>query len=131
MSCDFMIFNSDTCLSDEEVGQIYEKVCEGKDAGLPFNISIDSLYHELTSQHPEIDDVPEDQIDDVDLCPWSIAFDRSSSHLLISCVWSKADYVTDLLSKLAQKHELAIYYTFAEVAEFPDRLIPKPWWKFW
>ncbi len=113
---------------------VYSELCDGDTSGVTDNPSIAAFYAELTSKHPEIDDIPEEQIDNTDLCPWSIAFDKSSGHLLVCCVWEKADYVYELLAGLSVKHNLAIYSPQAEIISYPDGSDggnKKVWWKLW
>jgi hypothetical protein len=95
--------------------------------------AIQAFYDELTAQHPEIDDIPEDQLEDKDLCPWSIAFDKSDGHIIMCCIWPKADYVGELVARLAAKHGLAFYDPQSERVVYPgaESLPPNPWWKFW
>ena len=95
--------------------------------------AVDAFYEELVAKHPEIDDISDDQVDDHDLCPWSIAFDRSGGHIIMSCVWSKADYVSALHKSLATKHGLAHYDPQSEQVHYTDApsTAPEPWWKSW
>lgn len=120
MSCDFGVWFPSKQLTNEEADKLYAQLCEGEIDGITPHPSIDSFYKEITSRHPEIDDVPDDDIDDLDLCPWSIAFDRSDGHLLMSCVWSKAEYVESLIKDLAKKHGLAVYDPQTETITYPD-----------
>ena len=134
MSCDFAILSLDKRISDAEADTLYGSLCDGDLSGVVPNPAIDAFYAELIAKHPEIDSVPEAQIDDPDLCPWSIAFDRSPGHLIIPCVWSHAEYVADLLSSLARKHELAFFSVSAQAILYPEDIPDprrKPWWKFW
>ena len=108
MSCDFGVWFPSEQLNDEEATALYHRLCEDDAAGVVANPAVDAFYEELTELHPEIDDVPEDEYN-VDLCPWSVAFERSPGHILTSCVWSKAEYVADLLRRLAEKHGLCLY----------------------
>ena len=120
MSCDFAIWWPSRRLSDDEAGELYAVLCDGDTSGVEPSDSIDAFYAELTAKHPEIDDVPEEDIDNTDLCPWSIEFDRSPGHLIIPCVWSKAEYVESLLHELAAKHGLAIYNPQGGGITYPD-----------
>ena len=134
MSCDFGILNIDKKLTNEEASELYGALCEGDVSGVIPSTKIDEFYKELTSMHPEIDDIPEEEIDNTDLCPWSIAFDRSPGHLIVSCVWPKADYVYELVAELARKHQLVLFSPQAELIVYPDGSegnASKPWWKFW
>lgn len=140
MSCDFGVWSPSRRLDDAAAGQLYVALCEGDTTGVEPSPAIDAFYSELTSMHPEIDDVPEDDVDNTDLCPWSIAFDRSPGHLIMSCVWSKAEYVEGLVKRLASKHGLAVFDPQSEKIVYPDkgvrpqlpaRKLRKPWWRFW
>lgn len=130
MSFDLGVWYPSKNFTNKEAGQIYEKLCNGIVNDVMPNEAIDRFYVDLTSMHPEIDDVPEEDIDNTDLCPWSIAFDRSPGHLIICSVWSKADYVEDLILKLAEKHSLAVYNPQTSQYILPT-IQGKPWWKLW
>jgi hypothetical protein len=122
MSCDFAVWFPGKRLTDKEATQLYAELCESVVTGVVAHPAIDAFYEELTAQHPELDDIPEDRVDDVDYCPWSIAFDRSPGHLIMCCVWSKAEYVAELIGRLAKKHGLAIYDPQAGKIHYPDSL---------
>ena len=141
MSCDFGIWWPSKRLDAGAAGRLYAALCEGDTTGLEPSPAIDAFYGELTGIHPELDDVPEEDVDDTDLCPWSIAFDRSPGHLIVCCVWSKAEYVHELIHRLASKHGLAVFDPQSETITYPPpkgapgRPVAtearKPWWRFW
>lgn len=109
MSCDHSVWFPHRHLSNEEAAALHAALCDGDASGVQAHPAVDAFYAELVALHPEIDGVPEDQVDDLDLCPWSCAFDRSEGHIILSCVWSRAERVSDLLRSLARKHGLALY----------------------
>jgi hypothetical protein len=109
MSFDLAVWNTDKRLSNDEAGLLYRDLCESRTDGVRAHPGIEAFYGELTAKHPEIDTVPDDQIDDLDLCPWSIAHDRSQGHIIMCCVWSRAEYVRKLAHSLARKHGLAVF----------------------
>lgn len=132
MSCDYSVWHTTLRLSAAEAGKLHVRLCEGDTSEVAPHPGIDSFYKELTAQHPEIDDVPEDQLDNKDLCPWSVAFDRSDGHIIMCCIWPKADYVGSLVSRLATKHGLVFYDPQSERVTYPGEVqASKPWWKFW
>ena len=132
MSCDYSVWHTTSRLSAAEAGRLHLHLCEGDTSGVTPHPGIEAFYKELTAQHPEIDDIPEDQVDNTDLCPWSVAFDRSDGHIIMCCRWPKADYVGDLVSRLAARHGLAFYDPQSERVVYPgERHTSKPWWKFW
>lgn len=99
----------DRRLTDEDALGVYRALCDGDGSGLQPNPAVVAFYAELTATHPEIDDVPDDRIDDHDFCPWSAAHDRSDRHVIMCSVWPKADYVKTLILTLAGKHGLAVF----------------------
>ena len=132
MSCDFAVWLPARRLSNHEAGALYSRLCDGDTTGLQDTPAIDAFYEELVSMHPEIDDIPESRLGDHDLCPWSCAFDHSPGHLIMCCVWPKADDVHGLLLSLADRHGLALYDPQSEVIHYPgeassdERLCEKP-----
>lgn len=112
---------------------MYVQLCESDVSGVVASPAIDAFYAELTAKHPDLDDVPEDRIDDTEYCPWSIRFDRSPGHLIMCCVWSRAEYVSQLIASLAKKHGLAVYDPQSDRITYPDGSNggPRPWWKLW
>jgi hypothetical protein len=121
MSCDFCVWYPDKRLTDAEAGARYMRLCEGNVEGEVVNhVAVEAFYRDLTSRHPEIDDVDEGRLDDHDYCPWSCAMDRSDGHVVMSCVWSRADYVGQLVEELARKHGLAVYDPQAERIRYPN-----------
>jgi len=101
MSFDLAVWHTQNRLSDAEASALYVDLCDSRVDGVTPHPSVDVFYAELTAKHPEIDTVPDDRIDDHDYCPWSCALDRSPGHLIMSCVWSKAEYVESLVHELA------------------------------
>lgn len=112
---------------------LYAALCDGDTSGVQAHPAVGAFYDELVANHPQIDDISDDEVDDHDLCPWSIAFDRSDGHIVMCCVWSKADYVSGLLKSLAEKHGLALYDPQAGRVHNPGKAPPdsKRKWKIW
>ena len=131
MSCDYAVWHTEARLTTAEAAQLYHALCEGNTSGVSPNPAVDAFYAEITALHPEIDDIQEEDIDDHDLSPWSIAFDRSPGHLVMCCIWPKADYVGDLVLRLARKHGLAMFDPQSELIVYPDTPEKKPWWRLW
>jgi hypothetical protein len=136
MSFDLGVWYPDRPLSSAEAGQRYARLCEGDTTGLLEHAAVQAFYDELVAEHPEIDDIPEERIDDHEYCPWSIAMDRSPSHVIMCCVWSRAEYVREYVGNLAAKHGLVLYDPQEDAAVFPSpkgqsSASGKPWWKVW
>ena len=109
MSWDCAVWHSNSVKNKEDAEVLYRKLCEGNTSLIGPTQRIQDFYEELTAKHPEIDDINEDEIGNLDLCPWSVNFDKSEGHIIMSCVFSKAEYVNALILEIAKKYELSFY----------------------
>ena len=87
---------------------------------LDANLGIATCQDGLELTLTEIDTIPEEKIDDHDYCPWSCRLDYLPSYVIMSCVWSKANYVHELVQVLARQHGLALYDPQSEKVTYPD-----------
>jgi len=138
MSFDLAVWPREAVASTTDAEKLYLQLCNDPGtacASLPASAGLEGFYQELTALHPQIDDISEEGIDNTDLCPWSIAFDRSDRHILMCSVWSKADYVESLVRDLAHKHGLAMFNPQARSLHLPSQPLAlatsRPWWKIW
>jgi hypothetical protein len=135
MSFDLAVWYPDRRLSSEEAGQRYGRLCEGEVGEVVENPSVLAFHEELTAKHPELDDIPEEKLDDREYCPWSVQMDRSPGHVTMCCVWSRAEYVRHLVGDLARKHGLALYDPQEGAIIYPNGNsgddAKKPWWRVW
>jgi hypothetical protein len=135
MSCDYSVWNSKKHFTAKEAGEVHGRLCENDLSDVEPSPSIAAFYQELTAKHPEIDDVPEEKMGDNDYSPWSCSLDKSDGHVIMPCVWVKADYVGDLVRTLAKKHGLVFYDPQSERILYPhsetSQAKQKPWWKIW
>lgn len=131
MSCDYAVWQTASRLSNPQAGRVYQALCAGDTSGVMASPAIEAFYRELTRQHPEIDEVPADRVDDHDLCPWSVAMDRSPGHVIMCCIWPKADEVGRLLRSLAARHGLAMYDPQSEQIIYPNETTPSLFKRLW
>lgn len=120
MSYDLAVWHPNKLLSDKEALEQYYELCNENITRLEPHLAIDAFYQELSSIHPEIDDVPENKIGDFDFSPWSNEHDRSDCHIIMNCVWSHADYVHDLVLELGKKHGLAVFDPQLSKIHYPN-----------
>jgi hypothetical protein len=127
MSFDLAAWKDDdngTLPSDSEAREIYLKLCnDACGAGLVAP-GIEEFYTELTRRYPEIDDVPEEE---VDKCPWSLLLNRSGHHVVMSAVWSPADEIRSAALELAKKHNLILFDPQKGKVVWPPRPAKKRW----
>ena len=109
MSWNCAVWHSNCVKEEKEAENLYLKLCEGDTSLIGPTQRIQDFYEELTAKHPEIDCINEAEIGDLDLCPWSVTFDKSEGHIIMSCEFSKAEYVNGLIKEFAKKYELSFY----------------------
>jgi hypothetical protein len=109
MSFDLAVWYSDVASTSEQAGEIYANLCDGKRMASGGSASVNAFYDELIAKWQEIDSVPKEFIDDLDRCPWSCALDHSPTHVVMSCVWSRAPMVVVFVAELAAKHGLVLF----------------------
>jgi hypothetical protein len=116
--------NDDTPPSDSEAREIYLQLCNGVCDERPVAPGIEEFYNELTHRYPEIDQVPEEDVDD---CPWSALLDRSSRHVTMSVVWSRADEIRSVVFELAKRYSLVLFDPQKGQVLLPPRPAKKRW----
>jgi hypothetical protein len=126
MSFDLGVWSSSKKIADQQAGRIYEQLCaEGRATGLAPQSDaqerIAAFLQELEQKYPSISsDVWDDET--IDDCPWSCDFDVSDVHVLMSCVWPRADEVSFVVEGLAYKHELVCYDPQSDAVRLPASL---------
>lgn len=120
MSFDLGVWYTPKRLSNAAASELYAALCESRIDGVTPHPAVDAFYAELTARYPEIDTVPDELIDDHDHCPWSCALDRSPGHVIMPCVWSRAENVERFVTQLAHKHGLAVYDPQQGRVSYPD-----------
>jgi hypothetical protein len=132
MSCDYGVWFPHKRLSDAQAGELYKQLCDGVMVGVQAHPAVQAFYAELTARYPEIDDLSEEDVDDKSRCPWSSVMSRSQGHVIMSCVWPRAEYVGALVASLAAKHGLAFYDPQTLRVKYPEKAAAKkPWWQRW
>jgi hypothetical protein len=109
MNCSYLIWYSPRKVSPGYAHRFYNKLCKGSLKKYFDHPTVDKFYFELTTYHPEINDVPESEMENFDLCPWLNPIYRKPGLIYLSCVKEKNDYVHELVLDLARKYGLAVY----------------------
>ncbi|MBI5094301.1 MAG: hypothetical protein HZB26_17905 [Candidatus Hydrogenedentes bacterium] len=105
MSFDLGVWYPHKRLSDDEAAELYVHLSAGDTTGVMPHLAIGSFYADLIAKLPEIDSVPGERIDDQYFCPWSPSLERSPAHIIVFCVWSKAEYVHQFVHRQTHKPE--------------------------
>jgi hypothetical protein len=134
MSLDLGVFYTVRPHTDEEALNRYISLCGASDrsACIEPSPNVGQFLTELTASYPQIDDVPEKELD---ACPWSCAFDASEGHVIMSMVSSKYEQAAFLIVQLAEKHGLVCFDPISGmILTAPDGIHIKRklrWWRFW
>ena len=105
MSFDLCVLDTNLTITADEANQLYQQALDAEEAGEP-NEKVNSFIREITSHYPQIDDYPDDDVDD---CPWNVAFDVTETSVIICMSWSPVEDVASLIINTAAKHNLACY----------------------
>ena len=121
MSYDLGIWYSSYPLTDAEADERYSAFLANGNGNGPVATDerLSRFVDELTSRFPQIDDVSEDEID---ACPWSVAFDLSSSHVCTPIMWARAEDVAPFVLELAERHGLVCYDPQSRKVHLPPGL---------
>lgn len=92
--------------TEKDASRIYGQLCKSDTSVVEPSPKVDAFFEELSRLHPDLNDLPDD---DADNSPWSCGFDKSAGHLIVSCRWSRADEIAELIENLAEKHKLVFY----------------------
>jgi hypothetical protein len=131
MSCDYAVWNTSGRLDAEQAGKLHQRLCEGDTSGVVAHAGVGRFYAALIARYPELDDASEGA-EAGEACPWSAAIDRSEGHVIVSCVWPRADEIGEFVRGLAAEHGLAFYDPQSELVLYPGEAPRRaPWWKFW
>ncbi len=106
MSFDLGVWHLASGPGAARAGDVYGRLCEGDLSDVIPHPSVAAFLEEITERFPQIDEWPEETIDD---CPWNVAFDVSDAHVLMCIAWSRCEEVAPWILEVARKHHLFLY----------------------
>lgn len=113
------VWSSDAAISDDEAAGLYAMLSEGKWTPAGFNAQVYAFYSRLIGYYPEIDLVPEYELEG---CPWACALDVSGGHVLMAIQPDRTAKVVPLVLALAEQHGLVCFDPQAGKVHLPPRL---------
>lgn len=126
MSFDLAVWEGPRPATDEEAAEVHERLMEQleSDESQPPTPAIASYVAALTARWPDLD-APggEDS-------PWSVGpliSDASGGVITFGCVWSRADEVAEVASRIAAEHGLVCFDPQSE--QLLPRLAAKRGWR--
>jgi hypothetical protein len=119
MSFDLAVFSAAAPLTADEAREVYLRLSDEDDWSqwLKEDERVDRFAREIRQRWPDIDDLPEDE---VDASPWSVGFDVSPAHMIVSFVWSTADEAVPAFIEMARRHGLYVFDPQEDVLILPN-----------
>jgi hypothetical protein len=120
VSYDLAAFSRVDPLAPDRVADVYVALAKGDDWSkyLVADPRIGEFVKELTTRWPQIDDVQEEQLDD---CPWSVAFHITPAYVVCSMVYSRVEEVVPVCVEMATGHRLDVFDPQTSLLHSPDQ----------
>jgi len=112
------VWNSNIAISDGEAARIFGQFAEEQGHSEEFNDQVYAFYCHLVQLYPEIDLVPEDQLD---ACPWACALDMSGAHVIIPMQRNRSAEIVPVVLALANRYGLVCFDPQAHKVHLPAR----------
>jgi len=114
MTFDLGVWKTNGSLTATEASRVYASFCRGE---LPVRVvqnspAVEAFYQDLIEKWPETGNA--------DSSPWAAPLHHTASHVLMSCVWSKAEDVCLFVAELAGRHGLVLFDPQSEEVYLPD-----------
>ena len=116
------VWNSLMAISDDEAAARYLAMSEGKPAEPEFDASVYNFYCRLTSLYPEVEMLPDDELD---ACPWACGIDFGSDHVIMAIQPEKAPKIIGQIVTIAAQYELVCFDPQAGKVYLPPRFEAK------
>jgi hypothetical protein len=113
------VWKSATAISDEEGVAQYLALSDERSVASGFDEQVYAFYSILTLRYPEVEMVPEDELD---ACPWACGLDVGGGHVLMAIRPEMSEKVVPLVRVLAAQYELICFDPQAGKVHLPPRL---------
>jgi hypothetical protein len=101
-----------------EASATYLRLLRRDTAGLEPSDAIQDFLSEVTKRFPEIDDIEDE--DELEECPWTCAFDKSTCHVIVTMRWGCEEDVAPWLIETANRHGLVCFDPQAGETHAPE-----------
>jgi hypothetical protein len=112
------VWNCNTAISDGEAARLYASLSEGLNTTAGFSDELYAFYSHLIRRYPEIDLVPENELEN---CPWASAIDMSDTYVIMAIQPNKSAQVLPVVMALAKQHGLTCFDPQAGKVYLPPR----------
>lgn len=122
MSYDLAVLSTDKPMTKAQAIAVFRCISEEQEIGdwLVDHESVRRFVTDLAADYPQIDDLPEEKLDD---CPWSCGFDWGTRWVIMSMVWSRCQEMAKIIFQLSRQHGLALFDPQTELVYLPDDVV--------
>jgi len=113
------VWSSPVAITDEEAAVRYAELNDGKPVRSKFHDQVYAFYCRLTALYPEVEMVPED---DLDSCPWACGMDMAGDHVIMAILPEQSAAVLPQVLALAAKDELVCFDPQSGKVHLPPHL---------
>jgi hypothetical protein len=113
------VWNGPTAISDDEAAARYRALSDEKSIEPEFDARVYAFYCRLTSLYPEVEMVPEDELDS---CPWACSIDVAGDHVIMAIQPEKSERIVPQIVAMAEQHELVCFDPQAGKVHLPPHL---------
>jgi hypothetical protein len=124
MSYDLGVWYASRPITLKKAEDFYDRILDDDLKELEPHSGIQAFLTELTSRYPQIQDWNDD---DIDNCPWSIAFDQSDRPVILCMAYSRTKELVPFIENLASKHDLVCYNPQSSRVKYPPRVAKMPY----
>jgi hypothetical protein len=103
VSFDLMFWNEGEPSTDEQAGQIYNRLLDGETGIVRGGPALGEFYDEAISVFGDL------TLENAEVSPWMSPLSRNSDYVLALISWSRRGEVGPVLLELANKHGLTAY----------------------
>jgi hypothetical protein len=123
MSYDLAVWHASRPITTQEAGDIFRRLGEEELSAVGPHPGVNAFLAALTAQYPQIDDWDDN---DIDNCPWSVAFDQSDRYVVMCISFSRVAEMMPLIEGLAAKHDLVCFNPQWPCVVYPPRIAAMP-----
>jgi hypothetical protein len=113
------VWNSPTAISDDEAGAEYHEHREENSVESEFDAQVYGFYSRLTRHYPEVEMVPEDELDG---SPWACSLDVTDIYVIIVIQPEKPKNIFPFIRALAAQYKLVCFDPQARKVHLPPYL---------
>jgi hypothetical protein len=119
------IWFGEKVITEQEASELFNKLYREDSLPKEQHVEIFSFYNELGDRYPELEMLPEDEIE---ASPWACGHDRSGSHVIVSIMANRVNELALFIRTLARGHGLICFDAQTGLVYLPVQLQHEDTW---